>query len=261
MKAKNLASFNSKVQKKLPRLLCVVDEMATLVGIDLTEEIHTELRVLSAQGRAVGINLVLCTQHSSVDVLPGWVKTNMSLRISAKMPSHQASMIILDSVTAATIDNIPGRMVFSSGRFETIAQSPYITDNEVETVVLDSNQYSVVDNQEFESSLPEPVKRFGRDDVLKMCIEQFNGQLSYMRVHDVVGNEVAKQREIRAIVDSIKDELVRVGHIEFDDVRYTIEKKRRSYYLVQLDSETIRQNDSPEDSEKFVSLDVSLAGD
>jgi hypothetical protein len=255
MKAKNLASFNSKVQKKLPRLLCVVDEMATLVGIDLTEEIHTELRVLSAQGRAVGIHLVLCTQHSSVDVLPGWVKTNMSLRVSAKMPSHQASMIILDSVTAATIDNIPGRMVFSSGRFETIAQSPYITDNEVETVVLDSSQYSVIDNQEFESSLPEPVEQFGRDNVLYYAIHEMKGKLSANRIHDIVGNEVIKLRELRAIVDSVKDE-AEDGGIEYEGKLYKMIREGRAYVLVQWNDRTTEQNDTPSENQKNVPLNV-----
>jgi len=180
----------------------------------------------------VGIHLVLCTQHSSVDVLPGWVKTNMVLRVSAKMPNHQASMVILDTVTAATLPDVPGRMVFSSGRQEFIAQSPFITDNQIAQAVKLSKQFPMPDDTEFTSVLPkiDPKPKFGREDVLRMALE-FNGHLSAQRIHDVVGNEVMPLRKIRAIVNEIKDEVERGDTIQFDDTEYTLTKNRKAYYL------------------------------
>jgi len=238
MKAKNLASFNEKVEKKLPRIVCVVDEMATLVGLgELTKELHTVLRVLSSQGRAVGIHLVLCTQHPSVDVLPGWVKTNMVLRVSAKMPNHQASMIVLDTVTGATLPDVAGRMVFSSGRQEFIAQSPFISDNQIATAVRYSQQFPKPDDTEFISVLPKPEPKkpqFGRDDVLRMALEM-NGQLSANRIFDIVGNEVMPLRKIRVIVNEIRDEVDRGELITFEGIRYTIERQGRAYYLVAME--------------------------
>lgn len=248
MKAKNLTSYNEKAKQKLPRIVCLVDEMATLIGLgDLTHDLHTELRVLSAQGRAVGINLVLCTQHSSVDVLPGWVKTNMGLRVSAKMPSHQASMVILDSITASTLPNVPGRMVFSSGRFEIIAQSPFISDEQIASSIKVANGFKNPDNTEFISVLPkpEPAKPpFGRNEIIKMALEM-NGHLSERRIHDIVGNEVMPLRKIRVIINEIKDEWERGQLIEFEGNDYTIERKGRAYHLVMQQS---MQQETPTDT-------------
>lgn len=237
IKAKNLMSYNEKAQVKLPRIVCIVDEMATLIGLgDLTKELHTELRVLSSQGRAVGIHLLLCTQHSSVDVLPGWVKTNMGLRISAKMPSHQASMVILDSVSAANLPDVPGRMVFSLGRKEIIAQSPFISDDQIASAIRTANKFNKPDDTEFTSvlRLPEPVKpKFTREDVLDYALDM-NGKLSAGRIHDIVGNEVMPLRGIRVLVNGIIDELEN-GTIEYQGIEYTMKRDRRSYILVPIE--------------------------
>jgi hypothetical protein len=239
MKAKNLMSYNDKAQHKLPRIICVVDEMATLIGLgELTKDLHTELRVLSAQGRAVGIHLVLCTQHSSVDVLPGWVKTNMVLRVSAKMPNHQASMVVLDSVTAAQLPDVPGRMVFSVGRSEIIAQSPFISDEQIANAIKIANAFPKPDDTEFISVLPkpEPVKpKFTREDVFKFALEM-NNKLSANRIHDIVGNEVITLRKLRALVHSIIDDLEK-GTVEYDGVEYSMKREGKAYVLVPIEPE------------------------
>lgn len=237
IKAKNLMSYNDKAKHKLPRIICIVDEMATLIGLgDLTKDLHTELRVLSAQGRAVGIHLVLCTQHSSVDVLPGWVKTNMVLRVSAKMPNHQASMVVLDSVTAAQLPDVPGRMVFSVGRSEIIAQSPFISDEQIAQAIKTANQFPKPDDTEFISVLPKPEPekpKFTREDVFKFALEM-NNKLSANRIHDIVGNEVITLRKLRALVHSIIDDLEK-GTIEYEGVEYSMKREGKAYVLVPIE--------------------------
>lgn len=248
LKAKNLSAFNGKAEKKLPRIVCFVDEMATLIGLgQLTTELHSVLRVLSSQGRAVGIHLVLCTQHPSVDVLPGWVKTNMVLRVSAKMPNHQASMIVLDTVTGATLPDVVGRMVFSISRKEFIAQSPYITDEQIASAVAQSKTYRKPDDTEFIAVLPKPEPKkpeFGREQILSMCLNDFNGHLSAVKVHTQVGNEVMSRREIQAIVNEIVHESERDEPIYIEDVAYTLNKLRKAYYLEPI-TQSVEQ-DAPE---------------
>jgi len=227
IRAKNLMSYNSKADTKLARIILVVDEMATLIGLgDLTTQIHAELRVLSSQGRAVGIHLILCTQHSSVDVLPGWIKTNMGLRVSAKMPSHTASLVILDSISASLLPDVPGRMVFSVGRSETIAQSPYISDAVIESVVKNSlNELEKIDEQTIQAK-----PKFSREDLVKISLERMDGKLSPIRIHDAINNnnEMCTLRNIRFIVDDIVDD----GGVEYDGVRYSVKKSRNSYQLI-----------------------------
>jgi hypothetical protein len=121
---------------------------------------------------------VIYTQHSSVDVLPGWVKTNMILRISGKMPSDSASRVILDTGTAATLPDIPGRLVFSIGRSEIVVQSPYISDEEIARAVSISRDYPDPQQIEYEIT-PVPQKpEFSREDVLRLAISSYDGKLS-----------------------------------------------------------------------------------
>jgi hypothetical protein len=230
IRAKNLERYNAKAKQKLPRIVCLIDELATLLGLDhLTTEIQTELRVLSSQGRAVGLHLVLCTQHSSVDVLPGWIKTNMTLRISGKMPSISASQVVLDSITAAQLPSLPGRMVFSVGRFEEICQSPYISDDDIARAVVIANHYSAPDNAEFEGALtPAPV--FGQDELLDLVLERLDGRLSPSKVADLIGDTVITGRKLRAMIEQIVITHQQSG-LEYKGVMYQIKKDRKTYYL------------------------------
>jgi hypothetical protein len=260
VKAKNLASYNAKSQQKIPRIICIVDEMATLLGLDkLTSDIHTELRVLSSQGRAVGVHLVLCTQHSSVDVLPGWVKTNMVLRISGKMPSHQASMVILDSVSAATLPNIPGRLVFSVGRYEVIAQSPFISDSEIERAVTLSKAFPAPDNTEFETDTVDEEVTEASDEsadelryqLIEMALTRFEGKLSANKIHEIVGNDVITLRELRKIVaDIIEDAKEGIAH---NGKLFKINRSGRAYVLTERSTEP----ETEEDTDKFVPFNRS----
>jgi hypothetical protein len=229
--AKNLEAFNGKARDKLPRLIIIVDEMATLIGLgDLTTAIHTELRVLSSQGRAVGIHLVLCTQHSSVEMIPGWVKTNMGIRGSAPMPSDVASRVILDTGTAATLPKIPGRLVFSMGREEVIVQSPYISDGEIARAVEISKSYAEPDRSEFELSTKAPItppkEKFSKAELLEIIMTQFEGYISAARIFKFLGgkeNDVIPERKLRAMVNELTDIGLEKGII-YQDQHYKLKK-------------------------------------
>lgn len=233
MRAKNLSSYNSKASKKLPRLLLIVDEMATLISLgDLTTAIHNELRVLSSQGRAVGINLILCTQHSSVDVLPGWVKTNMGIRGSARMPSVTASQVILDTTTAAMLPNVPGRMAFSVGRYEVIVQSPYISDEEIALAVKKSQEFPDADRSEFNIHAPVdlPKPQFTEEDAIEMAFTLFGGQLAPSKIFKQIGKEVMSEREVKQLVEDIVERGFDKG-IWHKDVLYKPRKIRKTHVL------------------------------
>lgn len=251
IKAKNLKSFNEKAKTKIPRIICIVDEMATLLGLDITTDIHNELRVLSSQGRAVGVHLVLCTQHSSVDVLPGWVKTNMTMRISGKMPSVAASMVILDSVTASTLPNLPGRLVFSIGRNETIAQSPYISDEEIANAVIISNQFSTTESDELNAVVVK--KDFTIEDFVDMVLTQLDNKLSYKRAYDLLPkSSQVTQNYLKNFVDDILDK----GGITHKGIEYGLTKKLRSYVLVPISRDMSHMTEDDTQELKTEHLDI-----
>lgn len=245
--AKNFESFNEKASQRVPRIVTVIDEMATLVGLgDLTTAIHTELRVISSQGRAVGIHLILCTQHPSVDVIPGWVKTNMGVRVAGKMPSHTASMIILDTVTAATLPDVAGRLAFSVGRSEIIAQSPYISDIAIARAVQISQEYPDPDNSEFVETdravIPVARPKFTEEDAIEMAFSLFDGQLAPSKIFAQIGKEIMSEREVRGLVDDIIERGLTKG-IWYKDTLYKPRKIRKTHILEPVGQPVVPQSD------------------
>jgi hypothetical protein len=211
----------------------VLSHGTPLIGLgELSTAIHNELRVLTSQGRAVGIHLVICTQHSSVDVLPGWIKTNMVLRASGKMPSHQASMVILDSINAALLPPIAGRMIFSIGRSEIIAQSPYISDEAIARAVKISQEFAP-SVQTIAVDAPVAITvtpRFTVTDYLDLAM-QLGGNLSPARIHENCGNEVATLRTLRKMLAEIVES--HNAEIEHRGIVYAIKKFGSGYKLVE----------------------------
>jgi hypothetical protein len=246
-RVKNLAAYNQRmpIDQRIPRIIVIIDEMATLVGLgDLTSAIHAELRVLSSQGRAVGVHCIVCTQHATVDVLPGWVKTNMVMRIAGKMPSQSASMVVLDSISAATLPNLPGRLVFSQGRFEVIAQSPYITDEEIARAVVISQSYPEAESpgERLPVLLPaadqQPVTE---EEIIDIAIHHLEGTLSANAIHELIGgNAVISLRNLRRIVADI----IERGEFEHEGAAYKIKKHRTAYIAVEHEIEAQRNENS-----------------
>lgn len=249
IKAKNLESYNQKAAVKLPRLIVIVDEMATLMGLgELTKDIHTELNVLSSQGRAVGIHLILCTQHPSVEIIPGFIKTNMGIRASTSMPTHAASEVILGTPSAARIPKIAGRMVIGMGRDEIIVQSPYISDAEIARAVEISRLFPDPDMTEFDLSKKEPVappkEKFSKTELLEIIMTEFKGYISALRIYKFLGgkeNDVISDRKLRAMVTELTDMGLEKG-IEYQDQHYKLKKvKGPGNYTLVLSQQPSRQ--------------------
>jgi hypothetical protein len=238
--ARKLLTYNERVKNPIPRLIVVIDEMASLLGLDDTPEIHSLLRLISSQGRAAGIHLIVSTQHPSVDVLPGWIKTNLTLRIASRMPNHTASQIIVDSITAAHLPEIAGRMVFRRGGFEQILQTPLIEDIGIEKAVKIACGYGVAEWQIIEPDKSEDdtdeytpivgVPIFGRDEYLQAAIE-LDGSLSPRKIFDHIGKKYLTQTEVRKFGDELIETLLEEKQVTIGGVVYEIEKLKRGYRL------------------------------
>lgn len=220
-KAKNLISYNHMSSEPLPRVVIVFDEMATLLNLGrLTQDIHAELRELASQGRAVGIHLVLCTQHPSVDVLPGWIKTNLGLRISGKMMTLGGSMTILDTGSAATLPDVRGRLIFSDGHSEIIAQAPLITDAEIARAVEISKQYvrNAAKNAIINSEINQPRYSLVEQMIIH-SIKEFGGHL---RRDDLCKQFSVSKRRIEPLMEKAR-EMLSQG-FEYDGIEYRLKR-------------------------------------
>jgi S-DNA-T family DNA segregation ATPase FtsK/SpoIIIE len=95
------------VRDSLPRLVLVVDELRALV--DALPDLARGLVRLAAQGRSLGIHLVLATQRPG-GAVTGEVRANVDLRIAFRVRDRSDSVDVVEDPGAADLDpDLPGR--------------------------------------------------------------------------------------------------------------------------------------------------------
>jgi DNA segregation ATPase FtsK/SpoIIIE, S-DNA-T family len=97
--ARNIQEYNSNKkaeEKKMPKILILIDELADLMMAN-GKEIEASICRIAQMARAVGMHLIIATQRPSVDVITGLIKANIPSRISFSVSSAIDSRTILDS--------------------------------------------------------------------------------------------------------------------------------------------------------------------
>lgn len=103
-----------------PRLLVVVDEYQELVAHDRDAIPH--LARLAAQGRSLGLHLVLATQRPSGAVTPD-IRANVGTTISLRVASESESHDLIGTAEAFALPrDCPGRAVVATGSTRTTIQ-------------------------------------------------------------------------------------------------------------------------------------------
>lgn len=104
-----------------PRLVIVVDEFQEIGA--LHREFVPELTRLAAQGRSLGMHLVLATQRPSGAVTPE-IRANMSTTVALRVASHAESRDLVGTPDAATLpSDAPGRAIVAQGGTRLTVQS------------------------------------------------------------------------------------------------------------------------------------------
>jgi S-DNA-T family DNA segregation ATPase FtsK/SpoIIIE len=139
---RNIGEYNARLEsrgdgkeKKLPRLVVFIDELADLMMLapDETQSAITRLAQLS---RATGIHLVLATQRPSVEVVTGIIKANFPARIAFAVASNTDSRVILDQPGAERLLG-RGDMLFQAPDAPSSIrlQGTFVSDSEILSLV------------------------------------------------------------------------------------------------------------------------------
>jgi S-DNA-T family DNA segregation ATPase FtsK/SpoIIIE len=120
--------------EKLPLIVVVVDEMADLMMV-AGKEIEACIQRLAQMARASGIHLIMATQRPSVDVITGTIKANFPTRISFQVTSKVDSRTILNEQGAEQLLGMGDMLYMAGGGRITRIHGPFVSDQEVESVV------------------------------------------------------------------------------------------------------------------------------
>ncbi len=137
--ARNLEEFNVRMQlrgeKKLPKLVIVIDELADLMML-APAETQAAITRLAQMARATGLHLVVATQRPSTDVITGLIKANFPSRIAFSVATMIDSRVILDQPGAEDLLG-HGDMLFQApdAAAPVRVQGVYVSDAEIQKLV------------------------------------------------------------------------------------------------------------------------------
>jgi len=123
------------VIRKLPYIVCVIDELADLMML-ARAEVEDAIMRLAQLARAVGIHLILATQRPSVNVLTGVIKANFPVRIAFQVSSKVDSRCILDSMGAERLIGRGDMLYLPAGKASpTRIQGAFVSDQEMSALI------------------------------------------------------------------------------------------------------------------------------
>ena len=141
---RDLKGFNEKIeqgqtgediQKKLPQIVIIIDELADLMMV-APGEVEGAICRLAQLARAAGLHLILATQRPSVNVIPGFIKSNMPSRIAFSFSSGVDSRSFIDMNGAEKLLGKGDMLFYPSGYPKPVrVQGSFVSDKEVQNVV------------------------------------------------------------------------------------------------------------------------------
>lgn len=181
----NLKAWNNKHRtRKMPRIVCMSDELA-LLRLDPVHgnEAYNLIREISSVARAAGIHLVTFTQSSNKRVIDEMIKVNFPGRICFSVPDASSSILFVGDGSA--INLMPaGRARFKHGTDNFLAQTPLIQVSEITEIV--NNAKAGKTTAKLSKTIVTP------EEVIEWSIDNNNSSLAVADVYNKFNTRLEK---------------------------------------------------------------------
>ena len=239
---RNIDSYNELVkkgvvEKKLPYIVIIIDELADLM-MACPRDVEDYICRLAQMARAAGMHLVIATQRPSVDVITGLIKANVPSRISFAVSSQVDSRTILDSTGAEKLLGKGDMLFYPVGESKPKrVQGAFISEEEVENVVSfirdiksdskceseileyinSASDTSIKSNEDCDELLDEAIKIVVETGQVSTSYLQRRLRIGFNRAARIV-EELEKNRIISAR-DGNKPRQVLMSKEEFENIK------------------------------------------
>ncbi|PIQ77235.1 cell division protein FtsK [Candidatus Peregrinibacteria bacterium CG11_big_fil_rev_8_21_14_0_20_46_8] len=149
---KNIDEYNAdpKIEKKFPKIVIVIDELADLM-MAAGKAVEASICRIAQMARAVGMHLMIATQRPSVNVITGLIKANIPARVSYAVTSGVDSRTVIDSIGAEDLLG-QGDLLFMCADVSKPmrVQGVYLSTKEIERV---TNRVKLTVEPEYDESI------------------------------------------------------------------------------------------------------------
>ncbi|MBE7013488.1 MAG: DNA translocase FtsK [Ruminococcaceae bacterium] len=143
-----LMESNGTPEKKMPRIVIVIDEFADLMMV-APADVENYVCRIAQLARAAGMHLVIATQRPVVKFITGNIKANVPSRISFMVASVRDSQTILDMGGAEKLVGKGDMLYMPVGETRpSRMQCAFVSDSEVKNVVAAVSQNGTPDYDE-----------------------------------------------------------------------------------------------------------------
>ncbi|MDC6267704.1 FtsK/SpoIIIE domain-containing protein [Lysinibacillus fusiformis] len=126
------------------RYFVIVDEVGELNPLEavtreekvLKQQCQSIMSQIARIGAGLGFRQILATQYPTGDVIPRQCKQNSDAKISFRVQSAIASRVVLDEQGAESLPMIKGRAIYQTADKREILQTPLITSDEIQSIIL-----------------------------------------------------------------------------------------------------------------------------
>ena len=129
---RDIDEYNRKnPSAKLPYIVLIIDEFADLILV-LRNAFIQKVVYIASRSRSVGVHIIMSTQRSTNDVIPGMLKALFPFRIAFKVDTSRESRVILDKAGANDLCST-GKCIVSEGPSFDNVNCTMVTLEEIES--------------------------------------------------------------------------------------------------------------------------------